>query len=718
MRSPTSQGALAGAVRRVAGASARHPKTTILLWLLFVLGLAAAGTMTGTRMLTDAESGVGPSQRAQERMEQAGLEEPGLEHVLLRSADAARTREAAADLTARLGLVREVADVRGPAVAPGLSAQGGRAALVQVALRGDPDDAGDNVAPIERAVAAVAADHPGTTLRQAGDGTFANAFDGVLEEDLRSAEVISLPLTLLILLLAFGALVAASVPLLLGVTSVAGALGALGLVSQVLPDGGTSASLVVLIGLAVGVDYSLFYIRREREERRRGLGPHAALDAAAATVGRAVLVSGITVVVAIAGFLLTGLAVFVSMGLATMIVVAISVVGSLTVLPAVLMLLGDRVDRGRIPLVGRLLLRRAGRTDGLWGRFAGTVTRHPRAALVTAVCVLGTIAVPASALKVADPGASSLPGDLPVTTAHAAIEKTFPGAPSDVELVVDGTASGAELEALGERARRITRGQGAVDVARSADGSTAVVSVPMPEEGAGAAGTIVAALRAELGPEVLVGGRAARAADFTRRLDDRTPVVIAFVLGLAFVVLVLAFRSPALAATVIGLNLLSVGAAYGVLVAVFQGEWAEGLLDFTSNGTIVDWVPLFAFVILFGLSMDYTVMVLERIREGRAAGLPPRAAAAQGVAATGGAITSAAVIMVAVFSVFASLRMIEMKQMGVGLAAAVLIDATIVRAVALPAAVTLLGERGWRVPERRRATWEDGTQPRPVEARS
>jgi RND superfamily putative drug exporter len=694
------------------------------LWFAFVIACLAGAAVTGTRTLTDSEAGTGESGRAEQRIADAGLEQPATESVLVRSADAATTANAAASLERRLERLREVRTVAGPRDTPALSTAGGRTLLVQVTLRGPPDDAKDRVAPVQKAVAATAASHPRATLREAGDGSIDKAFDDMLADDLARADMISVPLTLVLLVIAFGALVAASVPLLLGITSVAAALGVSAMLSQLVPSFEASSSLVVLIGLAVGVDYSLFYIRREREERRAGKGPHAALEASAATVGRAVVISGLTVMVALAGLLVTGLGVFTSMAVATIAVVAISVLGSITVLPATLALLGDRIDKGRIPLVWRLRRRqRATGRAGLWASLARAVTNRPTVALVTALCVLGALALPALTMKTANSGINAFPAGAPVRVAQEEIEQAFPGAPSDARIVVtaedlDSPAAMQRLTALGERARTVTGGRGAIGVDVARDGRTAVVSVPMPDDDMDAAKTTVAALRHDVTPTVsrvapgahaLVGGEAAANADFTDRLNTSTPLVIAFVLGLAMVLLVAAFRSPALAATVVGLNLLSVGAAYGVLVAVFQHDWAESLLDFTSTGTVTDWLPLFAFVILFGLSMDYTILVLERIREARRAGRSARDAAAEGVAATGGTVTSAALVMVAVFSIFATMQFADNKQLGVGLAAAILLDATIVRGIALPAAVTLLGERRWRVRPARRAArgWDD-----------
>jgi RND superfamily putative drug exporter len=713
-------GLLGRVTGRAAGASARRPKTVILLWLVLVVGLVAAGSTAGMKSLSDAESGVGDSARADQQLVDAKISDPAVESVLIRSDDRATTAAVTADLIRRASKLRDTANVRGPRQVPALSTAGGKTQLVQVTLRGDPADAGDHVDGLTGAVAAARAAHPGATLQIAGPGTFDKVIDKVVEDDLRKAELISLPITLVILLVAFGALVAASVPLLLGVTSVAAAIGGLGLISQFAPLGDAATSLVVLIGLAVGVDYSLFYIRREREERKRGLGPDAALHATAATVGRAVAVSGLTVIVALAGLLVTGMPVFTSMALGTMLVVAIAILGSLTVLPAVLALLGDRIDSGRLPGARRRIARRAARPQrpGPWARIAGSVTRHPHAALLTTVFVLGALAVPALQLKTSD-SANSLPAHTPVMVAQRAIESSFPGAPDNAQLVVhgsklDGAGARERLTQFGERARKVTGGRGEVALRVAQDGRTALVSVPMPDHGQDRNDAVVKKLRADVAPtvervqdgaSVLVTGFAAQDMDVTNRFNETTPIVIGFVLVLALVLLLATFRSLPLALGVLGLNLLSVGATYGILTAIFQHTWAEKILDFTSNGTVTDWVPLNAFVILFGLSMDYTILVLERIREARANGRSPREAATEGVATTARTVTSAAVVMVAIFAIFPTLPLIEMKMLGIALAAGVLIDATIVRGVALPAVVTLLGDRGVRAPrrERRRA---------------
>lgn len=715
-------GKLSRLTRWCAAASARRPRTVIALWLVFVIGLFMAGSMTGTRMLTGNDQNIGESKAANALLAENGLSDPAVENMMISTNNPSATRAATADLVARLQADPDVKTVGNPYESPGQLTDGGRKALVQASLRGDPEEAVDNVAGVVSAVEAVKAANPGITVNSIGPGTLDKEFEKIVEQDLKTAEMISLPITLIILFIAFGALVAASVPLMLGITSVIAAIGGLGLISQVFPASDASTSLVVLLGLAVGVDYSLFYIRREREERERGRGPDAALAATSATVGRAVVISGITVIIALAGLAATGLPMFISMALATMLVVLIAVIGSLTVLPAVLALLGDRINRGRMPFIGRIRQRRARRASlslvpdtkmGFWARLARVVTRRPLLALVSAACVLGAIAVPAIGLNSGE-SEYGLPKDSKVMVDLQKVESNFPGAPATTDLVITGSSldsgeSRSALTALGRDALAITGGSGTPEVRFSEDGSTALVRIPSPEQGPDRNRQIVHELRDDLagtvardlpGSELQVTGSIAETTDFSDRLDGAAPVVVAVILLLALILLFVTFRSVPLAFGVVGLNLLSMAATYGVMVAVFQNTWAESLLDFTSNGAIAAWVPLNVFVILFGLSMDYTILVLERIRESRRAGRDPRTAAREGVAATAGAVTSAAAVMVAVFAIFPTLPMLEMKMLGVGLAVGILIDATIVRGIALPAMVTLLGERGVKAPVR------------------
>lgn len=730
-------GLVARGVLGVARVTSRFRKTTLLLWIAFVIGCITAGAVTGMDTLSE-DGGVGESGVAEAIVAKTDLADRPTEVVLVKSSSKATTDRVATALQADIAELKQVEEIQSPLPGGGSVAElrndAGTAILLQLTLRGSPDDAATTARPVERLVHAAAKDAgAGVIVAQTGSGSVGNAIDEIVESDLKKAELISVPITLIILVLVFGAFVAATVPLLLGITSVAAAMGAMGVVSQVAPMADATGSLVVLIGLAVGVDYSLFYIRREREERAAGRGEHAALLAASASVGRAILVSGLTVMVALAGLLMTGVDEFTSMAAGTILVVAIAVLGSLTVLPAVLAMLGDNVDRGRIGLPGakRRRARRAATAreaaaarvaSGLpaepagrkrrtaWQTIAAAVTGAPRAWVVVACLALLVLAAPVATMKLADSGAGSLPKGIPAVEAANDIERAFPGAPDSADLVVTGdgldTASAeAGLASLGKAAAKVTGGESAANVDIARNGKVAIVSVPMPDRGASAAQDTIRDLRAALpaltqdlvpgADRTRVAGDAADSLDFASAVKDAMPLVGGFVMGLALLLLLAAFRSFRLAITVIGFNVLSVGAAFGVMTVVFQNTWAEGLLSFTSSGAIITWMPLIAFVILFGLSMDYSVLVLERIREGRLRGLSPREAAADGVAATASTVTGAALVMVAVFSIFAMLRLLEMKQLGVGMAAAILIDATIVRAIALPAAVTLLGEHAF-----------------------
>ncbi len=720
---PRGAGVLSRFVHAAARSAARRPKTTVALWLALIVACVFLGSSAGMRTLSNSGSGTGESARADARLTASGLKGPATENVLVRSSSPRRTAQAVQALEAGARRLAVVASVDGPDRSPDLSRAGGRTALVVVTLRGDPNNPDTRAAQVAQFVDGVAARHPGVTIDEAGSGSEDNAITQLVNNGLHRAELISIPITLVILVLAFGALVAASVPLLLGLTSVGAAIGALGLVSHVAPNGSSTAPVVVLIGLAVGVDYSLFYIRRERVERRGGASADAALAATSATVGRAILVAGMTVVIGLAGLLFTGFGVFTSMALGAILVVLIAVVGSLTVLPAMLALLGDRIDRGRLWRRHRQTGSRTRRTT--WQALAAGVTNHPRVSLATAVVILAALAAPLISIQTAEPGQNDVSPNTPIRVANTAIERAFPGSTDTADLVISGHGLHSErarqqLQRIGHKGQQITGGRGAVARQISRDGRTAQLQIPMPESSLTVADHKVTTLRNALEPAVAssipgahadLTGDYAGNLDFTIRLSHVTPLVIAFVLGLAFILLIATFRSARLALSVIGLNLLSVGAAFGVLVVVFQHHWAQSLLGFQSDGAVVDWLPLFAFVVLFGLSMDYTVLVLERAREARLAGASAKEAAAVALGSTGGTVTSAALVMIAVFSVFATLPLLEFKQLGVGLAAAIALDATIVRGLALPAALTLLGDRGFapaRVSRRRARGWDHG----------
>jgi len=710
-------GGLARFVRGAARASARRPKLVIALWLALIVACFAGGSIAGTRSLSDAASGSGQSAQAEAHLQHAGLLDSFTENVIVRSSSQSKTAHAVSAIAAGAGWQPYVTSVQSPRTEPALSRSGGRTGLVVVKLRGDPDNEDSHVKAVQNFVSKTAHDTRGVYIGEVGDGSSDQAMDSLVSNGLHQAELVALPITLVILVFAFGALVAAVVPLVLGLTSVAAAMGALGIVSHVAAEGTTTAPVVVLIGLAVGIDYSLFYIRRERAERRLGAGPEAALDASAATVGRAILIAGTTVIIGLAGLLFTGNAVFVSMALGAILVVAIAVLGSLTVLPATLALLGDKVDRGRL-----WRRRRAGggaRPAGrVWGGFARGITARPRLSLALALVLLAGLAAPILSMHTANPELRDAPQNSSIRVAQRAIDAAFPGANDTAQLVVSGHRLGTaeartRLRQLGEHGQRLTgNASGQVNVRVSRDGDTALIDIPVPTGGISTERHTTDTLRSALEPatqRALPGataeltGNDASDVDFTNQMNTMTPLVIGFVLALAFVLLVCSFRSPLLAVSVIGLNLASVGAAFGVLTLVFQHHWAQSLLHFQSFGAIVNWLPLFAFVILFGLSMDYTVLILERAAEARRGGASAREAAAEALGATGATVTSAAIVMIAVFAIFATIPLVSFKQLGVGLAAAIAIDATIVRGIALPAALTLLGDRGLRpAPARRR----------------
>jgi uncharacterized membrane protein YdfJ with MMPL/SSD domain len=469
---------------------------------------------------------------------------------------------------------------------------------------------------------------------------------------------------------------------------------------------------VLLIGLAVGVDYSMFYLKRERQERAAGRSERAALEAAAATSGRSVLVSGLTVMVAMAGLFLTGDATFASFGYATMIVVAVAVLGSLTVLPALLSKLGDRVDRLHVPLVGRL--RRDDGEGRIWGAIVDRVLRRPLLSAVVAGGLLLALAAPALQLRIATPGPEALfPKSLDVVKTYVRMQEAFPGTALPANVVVkapnvNAPAVREAIDRLERRARESGQMGESITVDVNEDATVANITVPIAGTGTDpASNTALAQLRDEIVPETVgalpgteagVTGVTAAWKDQGDWMKSTLPLVVAFVLLFAFGLMLVAFRSIVIAVKAIVLNLLSVAAAYGVLVLVFQHGVGQGLLGFDETSGIAPVVPLLLFVILFGLSMDYHVFIVSRIREAFDRGASMDEAVAHGIKSTAGVVTSAAVVMVAVFSVFGALSLLFFKQFGVGLATAILIDATIVRAVLLPATMKLLGDWNWYLP--------------------
>jgi uncharacterized membrane protein YdfJ with MMPL/SSD domain len=695
--------------------SARHRKIAIFGWLAFVLAAFAVGSLViGAKQNTDA-TGPGESGRANAILEE-GFKQPAGESVLIQSetlqADAPAFVAAIRQVVEVLAAEDAVMNIRSPLAAEnaGQISGDGRSALVDFQIRGDSDLAAQKIDPILAAVAGVRTAHPELFIGEFGDASVDKQLEGSFMSDLKKAGLYSVPVTLIILVVVFGALVAAGIPLLLALTAVLATFGLWAIPSQIWPSDESLYAMILLIGLAVGVDYSMFYLKREREERALGRSPMGALEIAAATSGRAVLVSGATVIIAMGGMLFAGDS-FAPFGVATMLVVAVAVLGSLTVLPAVLSKLGDNVDRLRVPFVHRL-----SRDDGegrIWSAIVDRVLRRPVLSVVLAGGLLLAIAAPALTLHTAEPGIDTYPESLGVMKTYSRLQAAFPGTeiPADVVIKAADVNSAEVRQAIGQLEQRaIATGlmQEPIIVDVNADATVANVAIPIAGKGNdGPSNAALAALRGEIvpetvgripGAEVAVGGFAAASKDFNDEMKSVAPYVFAFVLGFAFLLLLFSFRSLVIAAKAILLNLLSVAAAYGILVLVFQHGWGKQLLGFESTGGIVPFLPIFLFVILFGLSMDYHVFILSRIREAYDQGMSTEQAVAHGIKTTAGVITSAALVMVCVFSIFGVLSFMLFKQIGVGLAAAILIDATIVRAVLLPATMKLLGDWNWYLP--------------------
>ena len=697
--------------------SANHWKTAVFGWLAFVAASVVIGGAVGTKYLEANDLAVGEAGTATKIIE-AGFPQDADEQgeiVLIQSktlkADDPAFEAAILDVTKTLDAFPEVRKLDSP-LDPGhadLISDDRHSAMVEFSPQGTYEEAVLYIDKIEAAVDKTAARHPDFEIGELGSVSTEKAVDSAFNSMLAKAGMIALPLTLVILLLVFGSAVAALVPLLLAITAVVATTSLIALPSQFIPVDESIAEVILLIGLAVGIDYSLFYLRREREERAAGRSEHAALEAAAATSGRAVLISGITVLIAMAGMFLSGDKTFMSFSIGTMMVVAIAMLGSLTVLPALLGKLGDRVEKGRVPFVHRL--RRKDGDSRVWGAILDRVLRRPVLSAVAAGAVLIALTVPAFSLNTATTGVDDI--SIPEIQPLKKFDAAFPGGNDPAVVAVKAADVRAEpvRNAIAELKRQaLASGQmkGPIEIEASRDSTVAQVSIPLAGTSTDAASqAALATLRDDLLPQTLgkvdgveyaVTGTTALDKDWEAKMTKTAPLVFGFVLIFAFLILLASFRSLVVAIKAIVLNLLSVGAAYGILVATFQWGWGENLLNFESNGGITPWLPMFLFVILFGLSMDYHVFILSRVREAYDRGLSNEQAVAHGIKSSAGVVTSAAVVMVGTFSVFALLPVIDMKEMGIGLAAAVLIDATLIRAVLLPATMKLLGDRNWYLP--------------------
>ncbi|HEX6390113.1 MAG TPA: MMPL family transporter [Solirubrobacteraceae bacterium] len=691
---------------------------------MFVVLAFQVGGAVGTESLTNEESGVGDSAKAAKVLNDATPEAVGemvlVSNTKLKATDP-RFKAVIGDVVERLERTSGVTEVVSPydARASRSISDDGHLAMVSFEVPGEYTTASVK-AIVDKTVAQTAAADKaagaGYIVEQFGDGSSEEALDKVFADDMKKATMLSLPVTLLILVIAFGTLVAAGLPLLTAITGVMATLGLVGPISQLSPLDDSINHVILLIGLAVGVDYALFYLRRMREERAKGLDADAAIEVAAATSGRAVLVSGFTVVTAMAGMYLAGAPTFTSLATGSILVVLVSMVGSLTVLPAMLSKLGHRVDKGRVPGLG--VLRRGVMRLNMWPRVVDRVMKRPLLAAVVSTALLVAMAVPAAGLDVGSPAiGDSLPQDEPVVQTFNRVTDAFPAETAAMTVVVkakDVTAKSvqdgiAKLEqATAGEPKLFPKGLPEAEI--SPDKTVASFDVESAGESMDStANKALDALRDDLipatvgtvdGVQAYVGGDTADDRDFTDVMTSNLPYVFGFVILAAFLLLMVTFRSIVVPIKAIVLNLLSVFASYGVLVLIFQHGWFKSLLGFSETGPITSWLPMFLFVILFGLSMDYHVFILSRVKELVDRGMSTDNAVSEAIKSSAGVVTSAAMVMVGVFALFGTLSFIMFKQMGVGLAFAVLLDATLIRGVLLPASMKLLGERNWWLPKR------------------
>ncbi|MEU2852572.1 MMPL family transporter [Streptomyces syringium] len=703
---------------RMARWSAGHPWRAIAGWFLFVALCLGAGISAGTHAATSEDFRVGEAGRAEAMAAGGGLHQKPVERVLITSKsgtdtlDRAAADTAARDITARMRKLPEV-----DAVAAPVRSADGRAVRVDVTMKGPELDGKKHVDPLRAQTAAVRAAHPALRVEETGSPSISKGVEKLRGDDLSRTEIIALPVTLITLLFVFRSVAMATVPLLLALSSIAAAIGLSMLASHAFPDAGVGTNVILLIGLAVGVDYTLFYLKREREERARAggrLSSQAVVELAAATSGRAVVLSGLAVAVSSATLFLVDDVIFSSIATGAIVVTLVAVVSSLTVLPALLATFGERAERRALRKAARAAGTGTAQPKGGAGRFTGAVLRvtSRRPAVTLAVAVLATLALaaPLLDLKLTDMGRETHSRSIPAMQTYDRLNQAFPELKSMHQVVVRAEPALADevtgaLRELARRAEADPALAGTAELRTSPDRRVSLLELPVPHYvSSDAAQTSLERLRRTYVPATIghvtgartaVTGDVARYADYPEHQKQKLPIVIGSLLLVTFAMTVWAFRSVVLGLVGVALNLLSAAASLGLLVLVFQGEWAEPVLDFTSTGSVGSRVPLFLFVILFGLSMDYQVFVISRIREGVLRGVPTRQAVLEGIGGSASVVTSAAFVMVTVFASFVPLHIMEMKQIGFSLAVAVLIDAFVIRIVILPALMLLLGDRCW-----------------------
>ncbi|MFE0104733.1 MMPL family transporter [Streptomyces sp. NPDC059009] len=706
---------------RVARWSALHPGRAIVGWLVFVVLCLAGGMALGTNAATSADFGVGEAGRAEAMATEGGLQTRSTDQVVIRAKsgplDRAAAEEVARDVTARMKKLPEVLDVEAP-----VRSANGKALRVQVALKGEEQEDREKVPALLAETEKVQRAHPDLVVEESGNASVSKGVEDQRDDDLAFSEKITLPITLITLALVFGSVVMVGVPLLLAITSIMAAMGLSMVASHLVPDTGVGMSMILLIGMAVGVDYTLFYLKREREERARAggrLSSEALVEAAAATAGRAIVMSGLAVAVSTATLYLADDVIFSSLATGTILVVAVAVVSSVTVLPALLVRLGRSAERraarraakGKTP---KPYAKKGEMRNGkVWTALLAPARKHPAATLLVSVLAMVGLALPALDLHLKDPSRDSFSRSIPAMKDYDKLLADFPDLRIRHQIVVRADASKSavvdgrlrELDRKTQADPLFAHHAGEPRIHRSDDRRVTTLEVFAPHVTYSKKATesldriredyVPVTVGAVAGAETAVTGDVPRGIDYVAHQNEKMPLVLGLLLLTTFVMTVYTFRSVVLGLLGAVLNLLSAASALGLLALVFQGSWAEGLLSFVSLGGISSRVPLFLFVILFGLSMDYQVFVVSRIREAALNGVPTRQAVLDGIASSAKVVTSAALVMVTVFASFVMLHILEMKQMGFVLAAAVLLDAFVIRVMILPAALLLLGERTW-----------------------
>ena len=706
----------------LARASAKRPWVTIGVWfvLLLVAGFLTMNFLEDA-LTTDADVTTNPQSKQARKLIEDRLRGPQrVNEIVIVQSESATVEDPAFQGVVE-GLYQDVTALGPEVVASGTSYyQSGDETLVSddrhitilpFAMAGSFEDANDNIDQVLDVVKS--AEAGGFDLSIAGNASMGKDFEKAAQSDLQTGEAFGIPIALIILVGVFGAIAASVVPIVLALLSIALAIGASALIGQRFELSFFVTNVITMIGLAVGIDYSLFIVSRYREERQRGLDKLEAIARAGTTAGRTVFFSGMTVIIALLGMLIVPQTIFRSIAVGTVLVAVIAVAASLTLLPAVLSLLGDKVNWGRIPLIQRgQAVFDEQRPGGFWDRLARTVMRHPVISFVAAGGLLVAAAIPYFSINTGFSGVSTLPDSLPAKQAFLTLDREFSaGLISPAHVVIDGPVNTPQVQEGVERLESILAGDpsfGAPTYETNAAGDLALVEVPVAgDPNSNQAEDAVQRLRSEYVPQafagvparVLVGGDIAANLDGFDMLERYTPIVFAFVLGLSFILLLVVFRSIVVPIKAVIMNLLSVGAAYGLLVLVTQEGVGAGLFGFQQVESVEAWLPIFLFAILFGLSMDYHVFLMSRIRERYDQTHDNTEAVVFGVRSTGRLITGAALIMVAVFGGFAAGDLVMFQEMGFGAGVAVLLDATIVRSILVPAAMRLLGDWNWYLPK-------------------